>query len=102
MPDKPITRQVIEVPDSAVIEWMYPEIYGKDRPQSEIRISMYHVRATNDLTIRFDSQRNGFVLTMDEFRGEYKDCGTYRESIEHEVEVGFVPAWTEGEDFHDG
>ncbi len=90
---KEVTSETIEVKDSALIEWMYPDIYGKKRQQSEITISLFHVRAANNLNIRFDSDRNGYVLYMD----KTKDMDGYCETIEEHCEVGFVPAWNEVE-----
>ena len=77
-----------------LVEWMYPNIYNsKGRKPSKLTIAMYHVRASSNLVIEFDADRDGFVIRMDRTRDD-DGCS---EVVEKNVEVAFVPAWLEEE-----
>ncbi len=82
----------IEVDGTAWINWNYPEIYDRDK-QDSLRICLYHTRAANDLTVKFDSERNGYVLYMD--KTVCRDG--WAETIINDQEVGFINAYNEDE-----
>jgi hypothetical protein len=88
------------------VEWMYPEIYGKDidgtpLPRSVLKIGLMHTRAANDIEIEYDSDRDGYVIYQmvtvgwKEVEGlEGRNC---YEPIEKRKEKAFIPAWDEEE-----
>ena len=52
---------MIEIKGDERIEWMYPEIYDKDN-QSTLEIGMCHTRATDSIRIKYDSDRDGWII----------------------------------------
>lgn len=68
-------------PINVNIDWMYPEIYEN---HSTLTIGMCHVRATDDIRIKYDSDRNGWII---EQASETED---YDEDWQ---EVAFVESW---------
>jgi hypothetical protein len=71
------------------VNWMYPLMYSGEG-RSRLRISLFAVRAADDLIIEFDGPRNGWVIRMDRFAAEPHE---FDEPVEEAAEVAFVPAW---------
>jgi hypothetical protein len=77
------------VPEHARIDWLYPEIYDRDK-QSTLRIGMCHTRAADDIRIKYDSERDGWVI---------EQSSTFAWDCEDPVmdedwqEAAFVQAW---------
>lgn len=64
----------------------YPRVEGN--PDS-IKIALFDVRAANDITIKFDFDRNGWVIYSDML-----DPDLHEDQTENELqEVAFVTAW---------
>ena len=80
----------IEIAGSQKIDWMYPNIYG-DSPDV-LRISLYHVRAANDIEIEYSSQRDGWVVYQQVTTG-FRNVGSHMDSVEKRKELAFIPAW---------
>lgn len=85
--DKPL-----ELRGSQSIDWMYPEIYGHEKPHDSLNIALYHTRAANNIQIKYDSDRDGWVIFME--RTTQNEDG-FVESTGRIEEVAFVPAWLE-------
>lgn len=70
------------------IELWYP---GVHEPSSEtvVEIGLCHVRAARDIRVHFDLERNGYVITAQDFDESASD-ETYDDAPW--VEKGFVPA----------
>ena len=79
----------------AVIEWMYPEINDRRRDQSTITIDLYHVRAADGIRIKYDGERDGWVI---------EQASIFEWDCDDEVmdsdwqEVAFVKAWARAKD----
>lgn len=58
-----------------------------------IIVSLLDVRAADNITLRYDFDRDGWAVTQDRTR----QAEGHMEVIEHDVEVAFVPAWNTGE-----
>lgn len=69
------------------VELWYPLI----RKNKRVRISLYDVRAADDLVVEFDHKRNGWVLRMDLTYG-HSDGGPI-DIVKRDEEVAFVPAY---------
>jgi hypothetical protein len=82
----------IEVKGSAEISWMYPNIYPESMPRDFLRIGLYHVRASNDIEIEYDSKRDGWIIFM--------TATVDSEGTEQRREKAFIPAWDDDEVFH--
>jgi hypothetical protein len=67
-------------------ELWYPRNEGAP---TEVRIGLTDVRAADDLIIRFDFERNGWVLLQEEFT----EVADGLVPTGQTTEVGFVPAW---------
>lgn len=74
---------------SARIDWEYPDIY---EAADFLRIGMIHTRATDSFDLRFDSERNEWIVTMERSR----EVPGGMEATEPGVEVATIPAWLEG------
>lgn len=74
------------------VDLWYPEVTDECKV---VEIDLMCVRASNSLRVQFDHERNGFVLTMEEFLAHTSECSKLKEPTY--VEVGFVPAWAAGE-----
>lgn len=68
------------------VNLMYPK-QGEDK----VTIALYHVRAADDLTVQYDFNRDGWVMTREVCK-HTEEGGI--ESLGIWVEVGFVPSWT--------
>ena len=68
------------------VVWWYPDIYNA---KHWLTVSLMHTRAADDLHIRFDSERDGWVITMDRTR----DGEGYMETIVDKEQMAFIPAW---------
>jgi hypothetical protein len=87
----------IQVNQSAKINWSYPQIYDDDDDgRDQITIGMEHVRASDQITIEFNSERNGWVIKMD--KTKYDDEWGMTHTVEEDCEVAFIPAWNEADD----
>ena len=78
----------MDVKGTKEIGWMYPDIYGTDKPRDFLRIVLYHVRAANDIEIEYNSERDGWVIYCQVSLGN---------GIEERREKAFIPAWDEDE-----
>jgi len=67
-------------------ELWYPR--SEDRPDS-LTVSLWDVRAAGDLTISFDFERNGWVISMDRMI----EVGDTLEVAGQVEEVAFIDAW---------
>jgi hypothetical protein len=72
----------------------YPGRRPDGTSTSAVRIELDHVRAADNIVVRYDFTRDGWVIYMDETR----DRGGYMETVREDVEVAFVPAWNEARD----
>jgi hypothetical protein len=76
-------------PTHQYIEWMYPEIYDTQNP-STITIGLSHVRAADDIRIKYDGNRDGWVVeqaSIFEWDISNKECDPDWK------EVAFIKAW---------
>lgn len=71
----------------ALVELWYPS----DVEPQTVTVTLYHVRAADDVEIRFDLARNGWVIAMDKTRRVPGGC----EPVEDKAEVAFVSAWND-------
>ncbi len=75
--------------DQINIQWNYPQIYDRDM-QSTIEIDLIHTRASDGIRIKYDSERDGWVIeqpTILEWSGDDPICDPkWREAV-------FVPSW---------
>jgi hypothetical protein len=71
------------------IDFFYPS--NKGTTKESIVIGLEHVRAADSITVRYDFERDGYVIQMDRTRDE----GSFAEVVEEEQEVAFIPAWNE-------
>jgi hypothetical protein len=76
-------------PNHLYIEWFYPEIYDKQN-QSTIEIDMTHTRSANSIRIKFDSERNGWVIDQ-ATKLEWEPEDTIQDPCYKEV--AFIKAW---------
>lgn len=74
-----------ETPTHAYIVWSYPEIYDRSK-QSTITLSLSHTRAADDIRIKYDSERDGWVI-------EQATSLDDLELVPDWKEVAFVKAW---------
>lgn len=82
-----LTDACMEAEEVLVAFW-YPRTSGG---ANTIRVGLFDVRAADDLTIRYDFDRDGYSITR-----EVKRQGDgYMEPMGEWREVAFVPAWTE-------
>ncbi len=70
------------------VDLWYPRQEGE--PDS-VRIDLTDVRAAAGLTVRYDFERDGWVILRD----LYRDMDDHMSVIEPNVEVGFLPAYHE-------
>lgn len=78
-----------ETPTHEYIWWSYPEIYDRSK-QSTLTISLCHTRAADDIRIKYDSDRDGWVIeqaSVFEWEAGDKSCD------QDWKEVAFVQAW---------
>ena len=83
----------IEVSGSTIITWSYPEIYDREK-QDWLYISLSHTRASDDIRIKYDSERDGWIIEqpkrMQWGPDEEPDCQW--------TETAFVESWAINED----
>lgn len=86
----------IEVTDSIMIDWMYPEIYGAEKPKSVLNIALYHTRAANDIEIEYDSEKDGWEIYQTIPIGNFKrrSDNIYSQDQKRKL-IAFIPAWDE-------
>lgn len=77
--------------DGAIVhaELWYPRNPGS---ASAVQVGLVDVRAADDITIRYDFDRDGWVILQD--RVVEREWGM--DVVEEAVEVAFIPAWNEG------
>jgi hypothetical protein len=68
-------------PTHETIDWMYPEIYDRDK-QSTLRIGLCHTRAADDIRIKYDSERDGWIIEQASI-------------FEHDTDKNYDPDWKE-------
>lgn len=73
--------------DELRVELWYPRQYKAQT----VRVGLIDVRAADDLVIRFDFERDGWVICMDATREQ----PGFMEVVEPAQEVAFIPAWNE-------
>jgi hypothetical protein len=86
----------IDLWGSAQIGW-FAGIYPEDR--TVLKVGLYHVRASDDIEIEYDSGRDGWVIYRTVTVGwtEPTPEKNYYEPIEKRKEVAFIPSWDEEE-----
>lgn len=52
----------MDKPKQTMVSWEYPEIGTCGKPCDILRVSLCRVRAVPDLLLKFDGERNGWVL----------------------------------------
>lgn len=70
------------------VDLMYPR---NDDGVSTVKVGLIDVRAADDLTIRYDFERDGYAITREVTR----DGDGFMEGTGEWREVAFIPAWTE-------
>jgi len=83
-------ERITERDEQLRVELWYP----RERKAQSVRVSLFDVRAADDLVISFSFARNGWVIRMDSTHDD--DSGIIK-VVREEVEVAFVPAWNEAE-----
>lgn len=68
------------------VEWFYPDIY---KGTSRLVVNLSHVRAADGLGIRYDSERDGWVIEQHPF----VEHDGWSEPVGDWTEVAFVKAW---------
>ena len=80
----------LEAQGTTWVTWSYPNLHGGSYGEGDVlTICLEHVRAANNLRIRYDSERDGWSLLMDDIDPD-KDTDI-RDAIVREV--AFVPSW---------
>jgi hypothetical protein len=82
--------RVMDVRDNVNIDWYYPNIYKEKGPLNYIEIGLMHVRASDNIRIKYDSDRDGWVIEQSsifEFDVDDNICD------EDWQEVSFIKAW---------
>jgi hypothetical protein len=72
----------------AHFEFLYPG--ATEKKVTKIQIGVECVRAIDDITVKFDLERNGYVICMDKCTYDGHDGF---DVIKEEQEVAFIPAW---------
>lgn len=67
------------------IQWLYPEIYD-NKNLSSITISLSHTRAASDIRIKYDSDRDGWII-------ERSLCDPDNYDASDMQQVAFIEAW---------
>lgn len=75
-------------PTHEYIDWIYPEIYDRSK-QSTIQIGLSHTRAADDIRIKYDSERDGWIIEQ-AVVFEDVDVDIYDPDWK---EVAFIKAW---------
>ena len=79
----------IEIKGTVSLLWLYPEIYNRNK-QDAITLSLMHTRAADDIRIRYDSGRDGWMI---EQAAVFEwDAGDKACDMEW-AEVAFIKAW---------
>lgn len=91
-----------EVEGTVNIDWMYPEIYGTDKPRDVLSIELYHTRAANGLEIEYNSDKDGWDIFQIIPVGDFKqrDEGYWSKDDKKKL-IAFVPAWDEEYSFNE-
>ena len=75
--------------DHLDVDFFYPSNRGVT--EEFVRIGLMHVRAADAITVRYDFERDGWVIYMD----KVKDEGDCFEVVSEGEEVAFIPVWNE-------
>lgn len=73
----------------AQVDLWYPNV--QEGETSEVRVGLVSVRAADDIVIRYDFARDGWVILME----RTIDRGSHTEETGILDEMAFVPAWNE-------
>lgn len=76
-------------PTHEYITWSYPEIYDREN-QSTLTISLSHTRAADDIRIKYDSERDGWIIEQSAVFSW--DCDDLECDPDWQ-EVAFIKAW---------
>lgn len=96
MSEEPKTGTV-DVQGDVYLQWHYPEIYDREK-QNTVTLSMYHVRADDPLRIKYDSERDGWVIEQKTWLNHGDGPGLGYEDLEEWREVAFVQSWSQTTD----
>lgn len=82
----------IDDKDRPEVEFAYPKRRPDGMSMDEVVVSLMHVRAAQDIHIRYDFERDGWAVTMAVTDGEY---GAMTEDGDGFLmqEVAFIGAW---------
>ena len=75
------------------LDLWYPTV--TDNPDA-VTIGLMDVRAADQITVRYDFDRDGWAISMD--RTRERDGSDGMEVAEPDVEVAFIPAWNEDDE----
>ena len=78
-------------PHTANIEWSYPRIGTCGEPMDGIRINLSRTRAVNDLIVRFDGEKDAWIL--------YGSFPTQDGDDFEERPVGIIPEWDDSKPY---
>lgn len=71
-----------------IFEFEYPRI---DEKINAIQVGLSDVRASDGIRIRYDFDRDGYVIAQPFTKD--KDMGTYTKQVTHWKETAFVQSW---------
>lgn len=72
----------------ATISWEYPDLSDIGK-QSYIEINLSHVRVSDGFRIKYDGERDGWII----LQGAYIDHQHYCEPLNDYKEVAFIKSW---------
>ncbi len=94
-----ILEEATETKDGrCLIDLWYPRIEGNTHT---IEIGLIDVRASDGLQIKFDFDRNGWVVLQPRTVWTPRDDG-YEEEEEEWAEVGFFPSYARNDEIEEG
>jgi hypothetical protein len=73
------------------VDLWYPPNHGIT--EQFVTIGLSHVRAADSIKVRYDFERDGWVVQMD----KTKYMGSFSDVLIEDDEVAFVPSWNEDE-----
>jgi len=83
---------IVTLNGSRLVHWSYPEIYDREK-QDSLEIALEHTRAADSIRIKYDSQRDGWVIEQAskfEWDEDEDECDSDWQ------EVAFIKAWARG------
>ena len=84
----------VDISGSKWIVWSYPEIYDREK-QNWLSIDLSHTRASDGIRIKYDSERDGWVIEQPKRLSWFAD---EEDQSCHWTEVAFVESWAINED----